>query len=112
MACVESDADPLVVTDRMLGREPCAQLRDRACAAVPASSNAGTASRAVYGAPMLAFSTDPRADWRLSGRIYVGLRSLRFMGFSPSVSYTYSINALTLHDNRRSRFAFSLARYF
>ena len=72
----------------------------------------GTASRAVYGAPMLAFSTDPRADWRLSGRIYAGLRSLRFMGFSPSVSYTYSINALTLHDNRRSRFAFSLARYF
>lgn len=74
----------------------------------------GTASRATYGAPLLAFSENTRADWRMSGRIYAGLRSLRFMGFSPSVSYTYTLNAsnLALYENKRSRFAFSLARYF
>lgn len=74
----------------------------------------GTVSRATFGAPMLAFSADPRADWRLSGRIYAGLRSLRVIGFSPSVAYTYTLNAssLPLYGNRRSRFAFSLARYF
>ena len=74
----------------------------------------GTASRATYGAPLLAFSENARADWRLSGRIYAGLRSLRVMGFSPSISYTYTLNAssLPLYENKRSRFAFSLARYF
>jgi outer membrane protein len=74
----------------------------------------GTASRATYGAPMEAFSDTPRADWRLSGRVYAGIRSLRVMGFSPSVSYTYTLNAssLALYDNKRSRFAFNLARYF
>lgn len=79
--------------------------------------NAGitaTASHAAFGAPLLSLSNDPRSDWRLSGRIYAGLRSLRFMGFSPSVSYTYTLNAssLTLYDARRSRFAFNVARYF
>jgi outer membrane protein len=79
--------------------------------------NAGvvaTASRASYQAPMLAFSTAPRGDWRASGRIYAGLRSLRVFGFSPSVAYTYTLNAssLPLYDSRRSRFAFNLARYF
>jgi outer membrane protein len=74
----------------------------------------GTASRAIYGAPLLALSNDPRADWRLSGRIYAGIRSLRVMGFSPSISYTYTLNAssLSLYESKRSRFAFNLARYF
>jgi hypothetical protein len=74
----------------------------------------GTASRAIYGAPLAALSNDPRADWRLSGRIYAGVRSLRVMGFSPSVSYTYTLNAssLSLYESKRSRFAFNLARYF
>jgi outer membrane protein len=74
----------------------------------------GTASRATYAAPLAALSADPRADWRLAGRIYAGVRSLRFMGFSPSVSYTYTLNAssLSLYESKRSRFAFSLARYF
>lgn len=74
----------------------------------------GTASRAIFGAPLLSLSTEPRADWRLSGRIYAGLRSLRLMGFSPSVSYTYTLNAssLTLYESSRSRFAFNMARYF
>ncbi|MEP6785952.1 MAG: surface lipoprotein assembly modifier [Sphingomonadales bacterium] len=74
----------------------------------------GTASRAVFGAPLLSLSTEPRADWRISGRIYAGLRSIRFMGFSPSVSYTYTLNAssLALYESNRSRFAFNVARYF
>ena len=74
----------------------------------------GTASRAIYGAPLATLSNDPRADWRLSGRIYAGIRSLRVMGFSPSVSYTYTLNAssLSLYESKRSRFAFNLARYF
>lgn len=74
----------------------------------------GTASRATYDAALEALSPDPRADWRLSGRIYAGLRSLRVIGFSPSVSYTYTLNnsSLTLYQSQRSRFAFNLARYF
>ncbi len=74
----------------------------------------GTASRASYGAPLAAFSDTPRADWRLSGRVYAGIRALRVMGFSPSVSYTYTLNAssLALYESKRSRFAFNLARYF
>ncbi len=74
----------------------------------------GTASRATFDAPMLAFSIDPRRDWRLSGRIYAGLRTFRFLGFSPSIAYTYTLNAasLPLYQSKRSRFAFALARYF
>lgn len=74
----------------------------------------GTVSRATYDAALAALSPDPRADWRLSGRVYAGLRSMRVMGFSPSVSYTYTRNAssLSLYDSKRSRFAFNLARYF
>lgn len=74
----------------------------------------GTVSRALFGAPLLALSTEPRADFRLSGRIYAGLRSVRLMGFSPSVSYIYTLNAssLTLYESNRSRFMFNVARYF
>lgn len=79
--------------------------------------NAGvsaTISRAVYDAALLALSPDPRADWRLSGRVYVGIRSLRVVGFSPSVSCNYTLNdsSLILYQSNRSRFAFNLARYF
>jgi len=74
----------------------------------------GGVSRAVFQAPLLAFSNDPRRDWRMNARIYVGLRSLRVMGFSPSVTYSFVRNAasLDLYESQRSRFAFSLARYF
>jgi outer membrane protein len=79
--------------------------------------NAGvsaTGSRAVFDAPLAALSPDPRADWRLSSRVYAGLRSVRVLGFSPSVSFTQTLNAssITLYDNDRSRLAFNLARYF
>ena len=74
----------------------------------------GTLSRAVFDAPLLALSDSARRDWRYSARVYAGLRSFRLMGFSPSVSYTYSANdaSLPLYASRRSRFAFDLARYF
>ncbi len=74
----------------------------------------GGVSRAVYDAPLLAFSPDARKDWRFNARVYVGLRSIRVMGFSPSVTYSFSRNgaSLPLYQSERSRFAFELARYF
>lgn len=84
---------------------------------LPKGVNAGvsaTVSRARYFAPMLAFSPEPRKDWRYAARAYVGIRSIRFLGFSPSVTYNYSRNdsSLQLYRNSRSRVAFALARYF
>jgi outer membrane protein len=78
------------------------------------ASLSGGASRAWYDAPLAIFSSDPRKDWRLNGRIELGLRSMRVMGFSPSVSYSYSasLSTLTLYDSKRSRVRFALARYF
>lgn len=74
----------------------------------------GGVSRAVFDAPLLAFSPDPRKDWRFNARVYLGLRSIRVWGFSPSVTYSYSRNgaSLPLYQSERSRFAFELARYF
>jgi outer membrane protein len=55
-----------------------------------------------------------RKDVRINGRAYVGLRSLRFMGFSPSVEYNYQMNNsnISLYDYNRHRFEFTIARYF
>ncbi len=74
----------------------------------------GGISRALYDAPLLAFSTEPRKDWRLNARVYVGIRSIRVAGFSPSITYSWSQNGATLplYKSERSRFAFELARYF
>lgn len=74
----------------------------------------GSVSRAWYDAPIPLLSFDARKDWRLYGRAYVGLRSIRVLGFSPSVTYTYSRNAshISLYDTARHRMQFELARYF
>jgi len=75
----------------------------------------GGVSRAVFGAPNPKFTLpEPRKDWRLNARVYLGLRSIRVWGFSPSVTYSYSRNGATLplYASERSRFAFELARYF
>lgn len=74
----------------------------------------GTVSRALFDAPITFFSDEPRRDWRLVGRATLGYRKLRFLGFSPQVSYAYTRVAtpVSIYDNRRSRFTFSLARYF
>lgn len=78
------------------------------------ASISGGASRAWYDAPLAIFSNDPRKDWRLNGRVELGLRSMRVLGFSPSVAYSYSasLSTLTLYDSKRSRVRFALARYF
>ncbi len=72
------------------------------------------ASRAWYDAPLALFSAKPRNDWRLNGRVSLGLRSMRVLGFSPSISYSYSNTKSTLpiYQADRSRFRFALARYF
>jgi outer membrane protein len=47
-------------------------------------------------------------------RAYLGLRSLRFMGFSPSVDYTFQYNKsnIDLYEYNRHRIEFAIARYF
>jgi hypothetical protein len=74
----------------------------------------GGLSHASYDAPLAALSPNPRADWRYNARVYAGLRSVRVLGFSPSMTYTYSNidSSMTLYKSERSRLAFNLARYF
>lgn len=74
----------------------------------------GTASYALYDAPLLIFSDDARSDWRFSGRATLGNRKLRLWGFSPSVSASYSRidSSLPYFASDRLRFRFALARYF
>lgn len=74
----------------------------------------GGISRAIFDAPLAFFSNDPRKDLRLNARAYVGMRAFRLLGFSPSITYTFSDNCstLALYGSKRSRFAFALARYF
>lgn len=74
----------------------------------------GGVSRAVFDAPFGLFSTLPRRDTRLNARLNVGVRSLRVLGFSPSLTFSYSKNmsSLDLYKSDRKRVAFALARYF
>ncbi|RYD61058.1 MAG: DUF560 domain-containing protein, partial [Sphingomonadales bacterium] len=74
----------------------------------------GTASRAMFDAPMTIFSPEARKDWRWSARATLGNRKMRFWGFSPSVSASYARTDSTLpyFSNDRLRFRFALARYF
>lgn len=84
---------------------------------LPLGLNAGLSmglSRAAYDAPLLAFSPDPRRDWRMNARAYLGLRSVRVLGFSPSITYNFSRTAsnISFYDSERHRVEFALARYF
>lgn len=74
----------------------------------------GGVARAAYDAPLALFGSDPRKDWRFNARAQLGLRSLRFLGFSPSLTYSFTQakSSLTLYDNSRHRLRFALARYF
>jgi hypothetical protein len=75
----------------------------------------GGLSRAEYDDRDPYFQAEaPRSDTRFNARIYAGLRSLKLMGLSPSVTYTVTRDdcSLTLYDTKRQRFAFNLARYF
>lgn len=74
----------------------------------------GTASRAVYDAPVFLFALDPRRDWRFSARATLGVRSLRVAGLSPSFSVSVSRidSTVRYYTTTRTRFRFALARYF
>jgi outer membrane protein len=71
-----------------------------------------SASRGWYDSPTSVFAA--RRDWNLQGYAYLGLRSVRYFGFSPSVEYRVTRNAsnLPLYDFTRHRFEFALASYF
>jgi hypothetical protein len=84
---------------------------------LPRGINAGVSgglSHADYDAPQPLFSTEPRRDWRGNLRAYVGSRAIRVLGFSPSLTYTYTHIASNyrFYDSDRHRFRFVLARYF
>jgi outer membrane protein len=84
---------------------------------LPHGINAGISgglSRATYNAPLLALGPDARKDWRYSGRVYAGLRSVRLFGLSPSVTWSFSKTdaSVMLYKTDRQRFAFNLAKYF
>ncbi len=74
----------------------------------------GSVSRAQFDAAQPVYSPDPRSDMRFFGRVYAGLRSLKFIGFSPSIEYVYSRNDsnYTLYQSKRHRGNFKLSRYF
>jgi len=71
-------------------------------------------SHASYDAPVLIFSNSPRKDWRYNARVQLGLRSVRLLGFSPSVTYNFNRvdSSLGLYRTDRHRVRFGLVRYF
>ncbi|TPG20503.1 DUF560 domain-containing protein [Sphingomonas koreensis] len=71
-------------------------------------------SRAVYDAPIAFFDSHPRKDWRLVARATLGDRKIRILGLSPQVSWSFTriASSIGLYDTTRSRFEFTLARYF
>jgi hypothetical protein len=84
---------------------------------LPKGINAGLStgiSRALFDEPVLMLDPDSRKDWRFSGRANIGLRSIRVLGFSPSVTYTFTKTStnVPLYRNERHRVEFALARYF
>ena len=72
------------------------------------------ASRAWFDAAIPLFDVLPRRDTRVVVRTSLGLRSLRVYGFSPQVNWTWNRidSSLGLYSIARSRFEFTLARYF
>jgi hypothetical protein len=74
----------------------------------------GGASRAVYDAPMPFFDADPRRDWRFVARATLGNRKIALLGLSPQigVSWTRIASSIGFYDAVRTRFEFSLVRYF
>ncbi len=89
---------------------------------LPLGINAGVfggVSRAVYDEPQAFFSPDPtapevRKDWRYQARVYLGLRQIRVMGFSPSIEYNFSqvSTNYAFFESNRHRVQFKVARYF
>ncbi len=85
--------------------------------ALPLGINFGLsagASRAVYDAPMPFFDADPRRDWRFVTRATLGNRKIALLGLSPQIglSWTRIDSSIGFYDAARTRFEFSLVRYF
>lgn len=84
---------------------------------LPLGINAGVSGGATwskYDEAQPFFSFERREDWRLQGRAYLGLRQIRFGGFSPSVEYQF-IKVDSNYDfyaSERHRVQFKIARYF
>lgn len=74
----------------------------------------GQASRATFDKALAIFGPEPRKDYRLQARAFLGARSVRVAGFSPSLTYTYAatLSNIGLYDFDRHRVEFQLARYF
>ncbi len=84
---------------------------------LPMGVNAGVTagiSVANYNEPQYLFSFDKRHDQRYYGRVYMGIRSLKFQGFSPAFEYDFSKtdSNYTLYQSTRHRINFKLSRYF
>ena len=54
------------------------------------AGGSGGLSRVMFDAPLTFLAPDSRKDWRFNARAYLGARSVRLAGFSPSVTYTYN----------------------
>jgi len=84
---------------------------------LPLGINAGFSaglSYAWYDEALMPWSFDKRHDLRANGRAYVGLRSIRVLGFSPSLTYSYAgiASNYDFYQTGRHRLRFNLARYF
>ncbi|MDB5689917.1 MAG: repeat-containing protein [Sphingomonas bacterium] len=84
---------------------------------LPLGINAGLSggiSRVLFDDPLPILSPDDRRDWRFNARAYLGARSVRVLGFSPSLTYTYNRaeSSLDLYRTSRHRLQVGLARYF
>jgi hypothetical protein len=84
---------------------------------LPLGINAGLSggfSHVAFDAPIDFLSTVSRKDFRINARAYVGLRSLRVLGFSPSLTYSYARAGSNYEFYRtdRHRLRFNMARYF
>jgi hypothetical protein len=84
---------------------------------LPWGLNAGVSggiSRVMFDAPLSFLSPESRKDWRFNARAYLGTRSVRVAGFSPSLTYTYNRidSTLPLYAIDRHRIQLGLARYF
>lgn len=74
----------------------------------------GSASRALFDAPIPLFSDAPRHDWRFSLRATLGNRAFNWRGFSPTIGISWGRidSTLPFYANNRTRLRVALARYF
>jgi outer membrane protein len=84
---------------------------------LPHGINAGLSggvSYAKFDAPITLFSPNDRHDLRVTARAYLGSRAIRILGFSPSITYSFTHieSNYRFYDSDRHRIRFALAHYF